>query len=43
MNLKIDKNGNEYIEKACAYFMMEFVINENLKQIGGDDDTGTTD
>ena len=38
MNLKKDK-----IEKACAYFMMQFVIEENIKLIkGGDNDTGTT-
>ena len=40
MNLKKDKNGNEYIEKAGAYFFMQRFVNNQLKQIqGGDDDT----
>ena len=40
MNLKKDKDGNEYIEKAGAYFFVQRFVNNQLKQIqGGDDDT----
>ena len=40
MKLKKDKNGNEYIEKAGAYFFMQRFVNSQLKQIqGGDNDT----
>jgi len=41
MNLKKDKNGNEYIIKAGAYFLMDKFVNSQLKQTqGGDNDTG---
>jgi len=42
MNLKKDKNGNEYITKAGAFFMMDKFVNQQLTKERGKYDTGTT-